>query len=82
MKKIIYIILFVFLGVLFQFLVHGLVEIWYIDFLNTDFSKYSLGFSWPELFLIHHLTSVILLIAGALLGFWQGRFWWHKIYEK
>ena len=81
-KKIAYITLFIFLGILFQFLIHSLVEIWYINLLHINFSKYSLGFSWNELFLIHHLLSIVFLIIGALLGFWQGKFWWHKIYKK
>lgn len=82
MKKIIYIILFTFLGILLQFLIHGLVEIWYIGLLTSNFSRYGLGFSWPQWFLIHHILTVILFLAGALLGFWQGKFWWRRLYEK
>jgi len=82
MKKTIYIILFTFLGILLQLLVHALVEIWYINLLNADFSRYSLGFSWSQWFLIHHVLTVVLLILGALFGFWQGKFWWPRLYER
>ena len=82
MKKTVYIVLFIFLGILLQFLVHSLVETWYIDLLITDFPKYSFGFSWDQWFIIHHIGTVILFIAGALFGFWQGKFWWQRIYEK
>ncbi len=82
MKKKIYIISFTFLGILLQFLIHGLVETWYLGFLINDFSRYSFGFSWSQWFLIHHIVTVILFIAGVLFGFWQGKFWWRKIYEK
>lgn len=82
MKKIIYTISFTFLGVLLQFLIHGLVEIWYIGLLISDFAKYGLGFSWSQWFLIHYVGTVILFIAGALFGFWQGKFWWRRIYDK
>jgi len=82
MKKTIYVIIFTFLGILVQFLIHGLIETWYIDLLITDFLKYSLGFSWPQWFIIHHIGTVVLFIAGSLFGFWQGKFWWHRIYEK
>jgi len=82
MKKLVYIILFTFLGVLIQFLIHGLVEIWYIGLLMNNFPTYSLGLSWPQWFLIHRISTVILFVAGALFGFWQGKFWWKIIYEK
>lgn len=81
-KKKIYIAAFIFLGVLLQFLIHALIEIWYIDLLTNDFEKYSFGFSWPQWYIIHHIGSVILFIAGAVFGFWQGKFWWRKIYER
>lgn len=81
MKKIIYIILFTFLGILLQFLIHGLVEIWYIGLLINNFSRYGFGLSWPQWFIIHHIATVILFVAGALFGFWQGKFWWRRIYE-
>lgn len=82
MKKLIYITLFTFLGLLLQFLIHGLIENWYINLLVSDFPKYSLGFSWLQWFIIHHIGTVVLLIIGLLFGFWQGKFWWRKIYEK
>ena len=82
MKKTVYIILFVLLGIEAQFLVHAFVEIWYINLLLRDFSIYGLGFTWRQWFLIHHVASAILLIAGIALGFWQGKYWWRRIYEK
>ncbi len=82
MKKKIYIILFVSLGIILQFLIHALIEIWYIGLLISDFQKYSLGFSWPQWFLIHYIGTAVFFIAGVIFGLWQGKFWWHKLYEK
>lgn len=82
MKRTIYIIAFTFLGILLQFLVHGLVEIWYIGFLLKDFSTYGLGFSWEQWFLIHGISSIVLFLGGAAFGYWQGRYWWRRIYEE
>ena len=82
MKKIIYIITFTILGIELQFLIHAFTEIWYINLLLRDFSIYGLGFTWRQWFLIHHVASAILLIAGIALGFWQGKYWWRRIYEK
>jgi hypothetical protein len=82
MKKIVYVALFTFLGILLQLLVHGVFERWYIGLLVSDFSKYGLGLSWGQWFIIHHIGTVILFIVGALFGFWQGKFWWRRIYGK
>jgi len=82
MKKTIYEILFTFLGILLQFLIHAGIEIWYINLLTGNFSRYNLGLSWPQWFIIHHIATVILFAAGALFGFWQGKYWWQRIYEK
>jgi len=82
MKRNIYILLFTFLGVLLQFLVHALVEIWYIGLLASNFSRYSFGLSWHQWYIIHHIATAILFAMGAVFGFWQGKFWWKRIYEK
>jgi len=82
MKKIIYIITFTILGIELQFFIHAFTEIWYINLLIRDFPAYGLGFTWRQWFLIHHVASAILLIAGIALGFWQGKYWWRRIYEK
>ena len=82
MKRIIYISLFTLLGILVQFWVHGAVEIWYIGKLLQDFDKFSLGLTWDNWFMIHNVSSVILFILGAALGFQQGRHWWQKIYVE
>lgn len=82
MKKTAYIASFTFLGILLQLIIHGLVEVWYVGLLLKDFSKYGLGLSWNNWFLIHHIATVILLILGILFGFWQGKYWWRKIYEE
>ncbi len=82
MKRKIYIALFTFLGILLQLLIHALAETWYIDLLIRDFPKYSIGFTWPQWFMIHHIITVVLFAAGAFFGFWQGKFWWRRIYEK
>lgn len=82
MKKYFYIASFVLLGIILQFLVHAAVEIWYIELLLKDFGVYSFGFSWKVWFMIHHVGTIILLAAGTIFGFWQGRFWWGKLYNE
>jgi len=82
MKKAVYVVLFILLGVFVQFLVHALIEVWYIGLLIKDFSKYGLGFSWETWVFIHNIGTVAFFIAGFLIGFWQGRYWWRRIYNR
>ncbi len=82
MKKKIYIGAFTLFGILLQLLIHGLVEVFYINLLLGNFEKYSFGLSWGQLYAVHHIGTVIFLIAGILFGFLAGKFFWKKIYEK
>lgn len=82
MKQIFYVSLFVLLGVLAQFILHGLLEIWHIGLLLKDFPRYGLNLSWDAWVMIHNIGTVLLLVAGVGIGFWQGKSWWKKIYEK
>jgi len=45
-----------------------------------DFEKYGFGLSWVQWFTIHSVLTIILIIAGAALGFFAGRFAWKKVY--
>lgn len=82
MKKIFYIISFTFLGLLLQILVHAGIEKGYIGLLVGDYDKYSFGLSWDQLVLVHHVASIVLVIIGILFGFWQGKYWWKRLYEN
>lgn len=78
--RLTYITLFIFLGIILQFLIHGVVEVLYIKLLNSNFARYGFGLSWDAWFLIHHIASLILLLAGALWGYLMGRYWHKKLY--
>ncbi|OGZ60670.1 MAG: hypothetical protein A2919_02110 [Candidatus Spechtbacteria bacterium RIFCSPLOWO2_01_FULL_43_12] len=80
MKKKIYIGLFAFLGFLSQFIVHGAVEWFYIRLLMSDFEKWSFGWDWNTWLRIHHISSLVLVLAGVWFGYTQGKYWWNRIY--
>ena len=82
MKKIIYIILFVFLGILLQLILHGFIEVFYIKLLLSDFEKYGLGFSWNIWETIHYVGALLFFFGGLAFGLQQGVYWWKRIYEK
>lgn len=81
MKKIIYIFLFALLGIFLQFILHGLLEIWYIGLLLENFPRYGFGMLWDTWVLIHNIGTALLLVAGLFVGFRQGNYWWKRIYE-
>lgn len=82
MKKSIYIFLSGVLGVILATIIHGLVEIWYINLLLSDFPKYGFGFSWNTWVIIHNVLSGILWVTGLLVGIQCGFRWWNIIYVE
>lgn len=80
MKRSIYILVSIVLGVLLSFLLHALIEIGVINFLTKNFSKYGLGLNWQTWFLIHHIATAVLSVAGIVFGYWIGARWWRIIY--
>lgn len=82
MKKILYISLFIILGILVSFLTHAIIEIVGINMLVYDFSKYGLGLTWQDWIRIHNILAVFLFLSGVVFGGWQGFVWWKRIYGK
>lgn len=80
MKKVIYIILSIILGILLSTMLHAIVEIFIINLLTKDFNKYGLGLSWETWFLIHSIGTIILLVLGIVGGYLLGQRWWRIIY--
>lgn len=80
MKKTVYIVSFITLGILIQFLLHALIEVWYIGLLVRDFATFGFGLSWDAWFMIHALLTALFFGAGAVCGFLAGKKWWHIIY--
>jgi hypothetical protein len=81
-KKVIYILLWIVLGILLSTILHAVIEIPIINLLVSDFQRYSLGLSWDQWYLIHYIGTIILLILGIVFGLFCGFKFWHKIYEK
>jgi hypothetical protein len=78
-KKTIYILLTVVLGLILSFILHAVIEVCYI--------KHLLGRGiLPEPSSLTHqcylpsALQIILLLAGLLGGYFLGRFWWRKVY--
>ena len=65
---ILYIALFVLLGILVQFIIHAVLEVLVIAALVTNFERFNLGLTWSQWLLVHHIGSLVLLLGGAGIG--------------
>lgn len=82
MKKRIYTGFFILLGLLFQFLVHAGIEIFYINRLLADYGTYGLGLSWETWELIHAIGTVLFLFLGIIFGYLAARHWYPRLYTE
>jgi len=80
-KKIIYILLTIILGLLLSFILHGVIEINYIDYLLGKGILPSPSTLIPQCYLPSFL-QMFLLLLGLAGGYFLGQFWWKKIYGK
>lgn len=81
MKKTIYIILTIFLGLMLSFIIHAFVEVAYIKSALSSGAEiqgtYFLGVGWCALPYWAQYTFPILGIVG---GYFLGRYWWKVVY--
>ncbi|HEY4477346.1 MAG TPA: hypothetical protein VJB56_01850 [Candidatus Paceibacterota bacterium] len=81
-KRDAYLFFSIVLGFLLSFLVHAVVEIWYIGRLVDNFEIYSFGLSWSAWFFVHDVASVILALLGVVGGYAVGKRWWQIVYVE
>ncbi len=79
-KKIIYIILWSFLGLILSFIAHAIIEILYLNYALA----HNLTVTWAlggacalPLWLI-----ILLPVLGIIFGLYLGLLSWHKVYKK
>lgn len=78
-KKTIYIILAIILGLFLSFIVHAGIEIFYINHL-LEKEVLPQPSSLTHQCYLPSFLQIILLLAGLLGGYFLGRFWWRKVY--
>ncbi len=81
-KKVVYILSWVVLGLLLSLLVNVFIELKYFDWVQNNqwAQENSQTISSYELSPLNPVLRIGLFVAGALFGFWQGKFWWRKVY--
>jgi len=80
-KKIIYILLTILLGLILSLILHGIIEINYINFLLKEDILPQSSTLIPQCYL-PSLLQIFLLLLGLIGGYFLGHFWWKKIYEN
>ena len=80
-KKTIYILLTIFLGVMLSFILHAIIEVAYIKYALSSGAEvrgtYFLGVGWCALPPWVQYTLPVLGIVG---GYFLGQHWWHVVY--
>jgi len=76
LKKVIYLMASVILGILLSFIAHALIEIGYLRWVlnHGQVAPFYGGCALAP------WLQVVLLGIGIIGGFFLGRFWWRKIY--
>lgn len=80
MKRIVYYASFTLLGALIGFLLHALLEAFYLRLLLSDFPKYGFGLAWSTWESLHRLGVVTLVVGFAIWGLGRGQHFWKVLY--
>ncbi|MFH1509204.1 MAG: hypothetical protein ABIE68_03505 [bacterium] len=75
-KHVIYLIASTFLGIILSFFVHAVVEMWYLNYLSDN----SFEVIWHGGCALPYYLQIIILLAGAIGGFFLGKAWWKLVY--
>lgn len=80
LKKTVYIILTMFLGLELMFIVHRLLEYWYTGTLTALTIVPPQTNFWIFSTYLPPIVPIVLIIAGLLLGYRLGQTWWRIVY--
>ena len=73
-KHAVYLVSATILGVILSYVVHAIIETWYLNSIETG------KVTWYWRCSLHPIIQIGLPILGAIGGFFLGRFWWKIIY--
>lgn len=82
MKRYIYIVLFVLLGLLVSTLVHVAIEWPLLQLVINDYEQYGQSYWWRNWELLHGTGGVVIWLLGIGVGYWCGVRYWRVLYEE
>ena len=80
MKKVIYVGLFVLLGLLVSTLLHVAIEYPLLTMITGDFEYWQDTFLWQNWEVLHRYVGGAIWIVGLVLGYLLGQRYWRIIY--
>jgi hypothetical protein len=81
LKKVLYLTLSIILGLILSFLIHGIIEISYINYSLSRGVILKPSALTSKCYL-PSLLQIFLIFAGLFGGYILGQKWWTKIYGK
>ena len=81
LNKTFYIALTIVLGLILSFLLHAVIEIFYINYFLGKNILLKPSALTSKCYLPSAL-QIFLLLAGFLGGYFLGKFWWKKVYGE
>jgi hypothetical protein len=81
-KKKLYRVLFMVLGLVFGFLVHGIIEQGVIRWMLQDFEQATTVISWNQWLFVHNLGTILLIVGGIWIGYYSALWFWPLLYDK
>jgi hypothetical protein len=82
MKKIIYVTLFTFLGLLLATLIHVAIEYPLLTIITNNFEYWQNTFLWQHWPTLHRFAGGAIWIGGAVFGYLMGQRYWRIIYVE
>ncbi|QQG52437.1 MAG: hypothetical protein HY931_03915 [Candidatus Falkowbacteria bacterium] len=75
-KKAIYLVAFIFFGLLLSFNLHSLMEVGYLELA----ARHNLAVHFYGICALPPFIQILLPILGIIFGLYFGLYWWRKIY--
>ena len=82
MKRIFYIALFAFLGVLVATLAHAAIEIPFLAWMSDELELRRTHWLTENWYMLHAIGGKLLWLGGAVGGYIAGRKFWHILYVE
>jgi hypothetical protein len=79
-KKVIYVTLFAFLGLLIATIVHAVIEAPVLWLITGNLDKWGEGFIWQNWAVLHRYVGGLVWILGLIGGIYGGIKYWRIIY--
>ncbi len=83
MKKLAYVVLAVILGIILSFIIHGIIEMIYLNWAEKNNILIKWAVVWGDKTCALPLWLIWLLpVIGIAFGLWLGFWGWKKIYQN